>query len=268
MTWLHRLYVQIVLPAKRESMNMVREECPNTIAAFLSVCDFLVRVRGIPAHWIVSTIDDILKGSGRNFKSWVRPPSTFPNRYEPLEMAETINLSSFSLDLETQLALWMQKYGPGPLSTVKLASFQQDVRRYTLTGYFMENSYYGPGGNPNARCLGLVLEQKPPTTRSSPTSDLEEMMKRLMTGVIGSGGEAIRDDLLASGAPDYIVLSCLEYTNNWTDETMQKVTFLMSPKAFEKYSNYHVSLIRTDSYERIQSGSSRPFRLHNAKANV
>lgn len=94
-TWLHRLYVQIVLPAERESMNMVREECPNTIATFVSVCDFLIRVRHFPARWIVLAIEALLQGNGQKFLSLARPPSKLPNRYEPLETAEMINLSFF-----------------------------------------------------------------------------------------------------------------------------------------------------------------------------
>lgn len=255
-----------MLPAERDSKNLVREEYPNTVAAFVSVCDYLVQVRRIPAHWVVSAIDAILQGGGRKFNSRARPPYTFPNRYEPQETVATINLSSFSLELETQLALWMQKDGPGPLSTAKLSS-GQEICRYSLTGHFVENGFFGAAsGNPGARCLGLVLEKKPPTP--TPTSELDQMMQRMMRMMGGMfGGEAIRDDVLSNGSPDYVILSCVEFANDWSDDKEQKGTFQMSTKAFEKYSCYYLSLLRTDSWVRIQSGTSASaaFQLRHAK---
>ena len=63
----------------------------------------------------------------------------------------------------------------------------------------------------------------------------------------------------------YVVLSCVEFANDWKDDNKQKVSFLMSRKAFEKYQYHYVSLLRTDSWNRVQSGRGRPFRLFDAK---
>lgn len=53
-------------------------------------------------------------------------------------------------------------------------------------------------------------------------------------------GEAIRADVLSNGAPDFIVLSCVDSAEDWKDETRQTITFLMSSNAFEKYQSYSI----------------------------
>lgn len=119
----------------------------------------------------------------------------------------------------------------------------------------MENSYYGPGGNPGARCLGRLLKQK--LSIPSPSTELEMMMSRFMSGMMMGGllgGDPVRDEVLSFGAPFYVVLSCVEFANDWKDDNKQKVSFLMSRKAFEKYQYHYASLLRTDSWNRVQSG--------------
>lgn len=61
----NRLYGLMALAATRDSLNMVHEECTNTTAMFLSVCDFLIHLRRVPAHWVVSAIDTILQAKWR-----------------------------------------------------------------------------------------------------------------------------------------------------------------------------------------------------------
>jgi hypothetical protein len=68
------------------------------------------------------------------------------------------------------------------------------------------------------------------------------------------GGDPVRDDVLSFVAPFYVVLSCVDFANDWKDDNKQKVACLMSRKAFEKYQYHYVSLLRTDSWNRVQSG--------------
>jgi hypothetical protein len=102
----------------------------------------------------------------------------------------------------------------------------------------------------------------------SPSTELEMMMSRFMSGMMMGGllsGDPVHDDVLSFGAPCYVVLSCVECTNDSNDNNKQKVSFLMTRKAFEKYQYHFVSLLRTDSWIRVQSGRGRPFRLFDAK---
>lgn len=250
-TWLQRLYIMIMLPAEQDSSNGVREEYASTTATFVNVCEFLVQVRGYPAHWIVSAIDGILQGGGRKFKTRARAPSIFPNRYQPEKDAELINLSAFSLELETQLALWIQSRRPSPLAACKF-TVHEPVHRYMIRREFFSNREVGNDGNPNARCIGVLLRRYDPNDPSRVSMDpkvLEDRLFGMMMNMMGrTNGLPLRDDVLSNEGNDFVVLSCVDFVNDWNDQKNQEVSFYLAVPMFQKYQSYYVSILRTDSW--------------------
>jgi len=88
----------------------------------------------------------------------------------------------------------------------------------------------------------------------SPTEEMKKQYAQLTKTkdpYIGTE-EPIRDEILRQGDQNFHVLSCIQFENRyWKDCDTQLVTFWMPASLFKKYKNYYVSVIRTDSWCRL-----------------
>jgi len=270
-TWLRNLYVNVVTPPERNACNKVHKAYPCTVASFVGMCDFLVQVLQYPAHWIVSILDDILKGKARKFSvispMSVTPPNNDMNKHghrkqqnvkiSPKEEKLSLDLSAFSMELETQLALWICRNGSSKLNTVKLPSRIVDSNVNPVNCYVLEAEFQSLAslstGNFNIKCLGIVLE--PTLASSSAVMDgfMEHFAHVMKTEApLSRSGVVIRDQILRQGDRSFHVFSCIRFENiYWKNSDTQRVTFWMPASLFDKYKSYYVSLIRTDSWRRI-----------------
>jgi hypothetical protein len=61
--WLTHMFFKIAMPAMRDMTTLpYRVHQPLTLKAFIELCIFLVNYRGVPKHWIASTLDTLLEG--------------------------------------------------------------------------------------------------------------------------------------------------------------------------------------------------------------
>ena len=72
--WIHRLYLMIVLPADRDCNSMMREERPSNISLFLLTLSRCVTHLGIPAHFVASIPEDLLKKKALVTTATLAPP--------------------------------------------------------------------------------------------------------------------------------------------------------------------------------------------------
>eukprot|EP00797_Seminavis_robusta_P009369 Sro1677_g290560.2 (352) ;mRNA; r:9656-10711 len=110
-TWLQSLFLLTILPPVRTYNQNLRVHYPNSVAAFVHLRKFFVHHLKYPAHWVSCTLDEMLcTSSSQQFSTKAIIPSYDP----PLPVQskgkeQKIDISAFTLDLQTQVAISIQQ---------------------------------------------------------------------------------------------------------------------------------------------------------------
>ncbi|CAB9505751.1 expressed unknown protein [Seminavis robusta] len=269
--WLHRLFLLTILPPVRPFTEPIRVNYPNNVAAFVHTCKFCVDELKYPTHWISCALDELVSASSdKQFSTKAIIPASDPPQPTKSEGQDhKVDISAFTLDLRTQMAINMQQRQLSKLpllSSLDASSLACLVlQQYELTMPITVNPL-GDDYHPSYQSMGLVLE---PTKPEHPMDDVDEdkmddvtkQMFRSMSRMIGRFRSPIRDDILAQGSKSFHVLSCLEWEMIDMGES-NRLRFCMSPQDFDHLRYHYVSLLRTDGWFRI----GKPIQLLKAKA--
>ena len=250
-TWLHRLYLQTVLPPDRDGKATVPEERPNTVDTFLRTCAFCIEGLEYPVHWVMAALDELLDlGKPLKTKAALLNQSPAPKIIPPEKRANTYKLAAFRAELENQLSMWIQKgMLPYYLLNATLPAGTPAQFRIAVSGINNDTC----GGNAQRMCLGFLLEEHlDPDFVDDP---MNYMISMMMTG--RKEKSKLRHALLKRGDNVGHLFSCVMY--NARDKC---ATFWMCEDVFERYKSFHFSLIRTDGWFRSDHSS---IRLGDAK---
>lgn len=232
------------------------ENNANNFASFMRLCTYLVRVLKYPCHWIGIVLDDIVKGclSG-SFKSQAEfrtlSPPTSVNSIK--KSFKNINLSPFRVEIISQVQLWSSKYTSflKPLEALPILKNIQ-TKKYILILNMFERAEYkleingirgcGIGDNPSTAkrmCLGLILSNEIIETNN------------------------IRSEIFSKR---YQLLSCINFNCNLKDQKNHSLEFYMDTESYKKYSSLYITLIRTDTWQKVGShDKTSQFCLRDAR---
>ena len=245
-TWLHRLYLQTVLPPDRDGKATVPEERPNTVDTFLRTCAFCIEGLEYPVHWVMAALDELLDlGKPLKTKAALLNQSPAPKIIPPEKRANTYKLAAFRAELENQLSMWIQKgMLPDYLLNAILPAGTPAQFRIAVSGI----NNYTHGGFAGTMCLGFLLEEHlDPDFVDKPMTNMMPMM------MMGRRKQSkLRHALLDRGDNVGHLFSCVMY--NARDKC---ATFWMCEDVFERYKSFHFSLIRTDGWFRSDHSSIR-----------
>ena len=256
-TWLHRLYMLTVLPADRDINSQIREEKASNINLFLLSLSHCVSRLSVPAHFIATVLEDLLKKilvtratlSNESPAPYLGSKDTSKKRY---------NLSAFNTELANQTAILIQNkmLGFRLLDTSVLPVQKASLYELKLGG--IESTYrpswaYKYGHTTSAMNLGFMLLKNESSDYGISTSASDGgntnpmfmMMAMMQGGMPGRQKKQskLRRDLLSSGDKVGHVFSCM----NW-NLANQTASFWLCDDVFDKFSDYHFQLIRTDGW--------------------
>lgn len=163
--WIHRLYLMIVLPADRDCNSMMREERPSNISLFLLTLSRCVTHLGIPAHFVASIPEDLLKK-----KALVMTATRLANDSPASSLdcsnksRKSFNHSAFQKGLanETSIFLKHNKLGFKLLDTSMLPVGEVSMYELKLSGMpskFSPSWDYTVGSVSSAMALGFMLQK-------------------------------------------------------------------------------------------------------------
>ena len=258
-TWLHRLFLTIVLPPDRDPSSQLREERASSIGLFFTTLSICTKELGFPAHFISSILDDLLKSKTLVTKATLSNDSPAPISSRNNSAKKKYNISAFQAELANQTAMFMQKNALGMqvLSTKVLPSASASLYELKLRGisprYDQFSWAYHFGGTSGALALGFMLQKQRGIKYNLQTgaNDGSSNPMAMMMSRMGGGGASarqfksskLRKALLDSGDSIGHVFSCMQ----WNLET-QTASFWMCDDLFVKFKNYAFTLIRTDGW--------------------
>ena len=257
-TWIHRLYLMLCLPPDRDCNSTMREEKPGNMSLFLLTLSRCVTHLGIPAHFVASILEDLLK------KKHLVTKATLSN--EPFSSSldcdnkskKTYNHSAFQTGLANETSIFLQhkKLVFRLIDTSMLPVGKASMYELKLSGMPSKWSAswdFTVGSVSSAMSLGFMLqkskenEYKISTAASSGNGNPMAMMMSMMSGGGMPGGRKkpskLRRDLLSFGSKIGQVFSCMQ----WNLET-QTVSFWMCDDVFEALKTHYFKLIRTDGW--------------------
>jgi hypothetical protein len=263
--WLHRVLLFSLLPPMRDPYGSWNEECPMNFASFLRLCTFCVETLGYPIHWVGGVVDDVLAAcSGKStLKTKAEFPSSSPITFSGKTKLHRVDLQPFRIEVVSQIKIWCSLYGDVLIPTTGLSFLGNDrcnKYRLSLTCLLAVKgaSVDGAGGLPQPMCLGFVLSDcKNP-------DGAEDRLTPFLSSMDAMQGR-IRSDALTKGSKGPMIFSCLGFNCNLPYDKDHSIEFYMSQSSFEVYSDYYISLIRTDSWNQLGLCSfSQQMRLSNA----
>ncbi|KAL7553951.1 hypothetical protein ACHAWF_017877 [Thalassiosira exigua] len=257
-TWIHRLYLLIILPADRDVNSMIREEKPSNVNLFLQTLSHCVKHLDIPAHFIASILEDLLKNKTLAAKAYLsnESPASALCRISPSK--KSYNISAFHTELANQTAFFLQNnlLGFRILDTNVLPggkASQYELKLCGISPKYHQSWAYTYGSVSSAMSMGFILQKEKESEYSISTGASNSngnpmlMMMSMMGGGGGMSGKGksskLRQALLSSGDKAGHVFSCMQ----WNLET-QTVTFWMCEDAFEQFQHHYLKLIRTDGW--------------------
>jgi hypothetical protein len=242
-TWFHRIFLMTILPADRDVNSMFREEKASNINLFLLTLSHCVNRLGIPAHFIASVLEDLLK------KKTLMTKATLSNDSPALYLdskdvsKKRYALSAFHTELANQTAIFLQNslLGFRLLDTSILPTQKASLYELKLGGIspkYEQSWAYKYGSVSSAMSLGFMLQKT--TVRGE--YDITTAARN-NNGMLGGQKKSskLRRDLLLSGDEIGHVFSCM----NW-DLSKQTASFWLCEDVFENFSDYHFRLVRTD----------------------
>lgn len=252
--WFHRIFLMTILPADRDVNSMLREEKASNINIFLLTLSHCVNHLGMPAHFIASVLEDLLK------KKTLMTKATLSNDSPALYLdskdvsKKRYALSAFHTELANQTAILLQNslLGFRLLDTSVLPTQKASWYELKLGGIspkYEQSWAYKYGSVSSAMSLGFMLQKT--TVRGE--YDITAAARN-NKGMLGSQKKSsqLRRDLLLSGDEIGHVFSCM----NW-DLTKQTASFWMCEDVFENFSDYHFRLVRTDGWFCLPHGDAK-----------
>jgi hypothetical protein len=252
--WFHRIYLMTILPADRDVNSMLREEKASNINIFLLTLSHCVNHLGMPAHFIASILEDLLK------KKTLMTKATLSNDSPALYLdskdvsKKRYALSAFHTELANQTAIFLQNslLGFRLLDTSVLPTQKASWYELKLGGIspkYEQSWAYKYGSVSSAMSLGFMLQK----TKVRGDYDITAAARN-NKGMLGGSQKKskLRRDLLLSGDEIGHVFSCM----NW-DLTKQTASFWMCEDVFENFSDYHFRLVRTDGWFCLPHGDAK-----------
>lgn len=266
--WLHRLFLTTILPPDRDANSLIREERASNISLFLQTLSHCVNHLGMPAHFIASILEDLLKKKTLVTKATLSNESPAPYLGSKDVSKKRFVVSAFQTDLTNQTAIFLQNnmLGFRLLDTSFLPTQKASLYELKLGGINPEYSHswaYAYGSVSSVMSLGFMLQEKKgggeydiSTAASNGNNGNPMFMMMAMMQGNGMPGQKkpskLRRDLLSSGDEIGHVFSCM----NW-DLSNQTASFWMCEDVFEKFSAYRFRLIRTDGWFCLPHGDAK-----------
>ena len=256
-TWLHRLYLTIILPPDRDPDSQIREDRASSVDLFLITLLICLKDIGLPSHFISSILEDLLKSKTLVTKASLPNVSPAPIASLDNSIKKKYNISAFQAELENQTAIFLQNnmIGVHVIITKTLPSGSANLYEMKLgdiSPHYENHWVWDFGRQTGCGVLGFMLQKQ--LTKydiSSGASDGNANPMAMMMSMMGGGGmperklkhSKLRKALLDSGDAVGHVFSCMK----WNLET-QTASFWMCEDMFEKFKNYAFTLIRTDGW--------------------
>jgi len=269
--WLHRLFLSNILPPDRDANSLIREERASNLSLFLQTLSHCVNHLGMPAHFIASILEDLLKKKTLVTKATLSNDSPAPYLGSKDVSKKRFVVSAFQTDLTNQTAIFLQNnmLGFRLLDTSFLPTQKASLYELKLGGinpkYSQSWAYeYEYGSVSSVMSLGFMLQKEKGSgeydirtaASNGNNGDPMFMMMAMMQGGGMPGGQKkpskLRRDLLSSGDKIGHVFSCM----NW-DLSNQSASFWMCEDVFEKFSAYCFRLIRTDGWFCLPHGDAK-----------
>lgn len=266
--WLHRLFLSNILPPDRDTNSLIREERASNVNLFLLTLSHCVNHLGMPAHFISSILEDLLKKKILVTKATLSNDSPAPYLGSKDVSKKRFVLSAFQTDLANQTAVFLQNnmLGFRLIDTSFLPTQKASLYELKLSG--INSKYdaswaYEYGSVSSVMCLGFMLQKEKVsgeygigTAASNGNNGFSMfMMMSMMQGRGVPGGQKnpskLRRDLLLSGDEIGHVFSCM----NW-NLVNQTASFWMCEDVFEKFRAYRFRLIRTDGWFCLPHGDA------------
>ena len=257
--WLHRLFLTTILPPDRDANSLMREERASNLSLFLQTLSHCVNHLGMPAHFIASILEDLLKKKTLVTNATLSSKSPTPYLGSKDVSKKRFVVSAFQTDLTNQTAIFLQNnvLGFRLLDTSFLPTQKASLYELKLGGInpkYSQSWAYSYGSVASVMSLGFMLQKKKGggeydiKTAAGNGNNVNPMfmMMAMMQGN-GMPGQnkpsKLRRDLLSSGDEIGHVFSCMKW-----DLSNQTASFWMCEDVFEKFSAYHFRLIRTDGW--------------------
>ena len=226
LNWLTRVLLTFAFPARRDSTNCMRETySPNLVVFFRSI-QYLIWL-SYPKHWFQTYLKSVIENkliSCENF------PSESPNKCKLVNdrTPRRIELSTILMEIHTLSSIYMPLLEIGGLNLpTSVDSIYEYEIKFNCFMPFYQN------GLPYSDVLSLVLENS-------------------FTSIsISTINENVRGELLkqSSNGKKHL-FSVMKFSS-----TSQTAHFFMNTQDFDsmtaKKEKWYMSLIRTDSWERI-----------------
>jgi tetratricopeptide (TPR) repeat protein len=258
-TWLHRLYMMIVLPPDRDITCIVKEEKAGTVDLFLTVCVYCMETLDYPIHWISGVLQDLLISSGaKPLKTKALIVNETPAKIRPETKVQKYDFSPFRLELANQMAIWIENKRLPRCMVPNDSLLKSKVSCFCikLPGLPSECDVSTSAFNGIASflSLGFMLERQVNhdyryIANIPGPGGVHEYMQRLEAGTLPKIRSKLRKALVDTGDKVGHVFSCAAW--NLHEKTM---TFWMCDHIFEEYKSYCFSMIRTDGWCRISHG--------------
>ncbi len=266
--WLHCLFLTTILPPDRDANSLIREERASNLGLFLQTLSHCINHLGMPAHFIASILEDLLKKKTLVTKATLSNKSPAPYLGSKDVSKKRFVVSAFQTDLSNQTAIFLQNnvLGFRLLDTSFLPTQKASLYELKLGGINPEYSQswaYAYGSVSSVMSLGFMLQKKKVSgeydiSTAAGNGNNGNPMFMMMAMMQGNGmpGQSkpskLRRDLLSSGDEIGHVFSCM----NW-DLSNQTASFWMCEDVFEKFSAYHFRLIRTDGWFCLPHGDAK-----------
>lgn len=266
--WLHCLFLTTILPPDRDANSLIREERASNLGLFLQTLSHCINHLGMPAHFIASILEDLLKKKTFVTKATLSNKSPAPYLGSKDVSKKRFVVSAFQTDLSNQTAIFLQNnvLGFRLLDTSFLPTQKASLYELKLGGINPEYSQswaYAYGSVSSVMSLGFMLQKKKVSgeydiSTAAGNGNNGNPMFMMMAMMQGNGmpGQSkpskLRRDLLSSGDEIGHVFSCM----NW-DLSNQTASFWMCEDVFEKFSAYHFRLIRTDGWFCLPHGDAK-----------
>ena len=267
--WLHRLFLSNILPPDRDANSLIREERASNVSLFLMTLSHCVNHLGMPAHFIASILEELIKKKTLVTKATLSNDSPASYLGSKDASKKRFVLSAFQADLANQTAILLQNnmLGFKLLDTSCLPTKKGSLYELKLSGISPEYNAgwaYNYGSVSSVMSLGFMLQEKKGsseygigTAASNGNNGFSMfMMMSMMQGRGVPGGQKnpskLRRDLLLSGDEIGHVFSCMD----WNLEN-QTASFWMCEDVFEKFSSYRFRLIRTDGWFCLPHGDAK-----------
>eukprot|EP00978_Attheya_sp_CCMP212_P006485 scaffold14886_cov44-Attheya_sp.AAC.3 len=264
-TWLHRLFLLTVLPSQRSHTNVCREERPNTTGLFLQTCTYCVKELGYPIHWVSAALDQLLAVTASNpLKTKAAEVNKSPSPIPTETLMNEYNMTSFRLELENQLGLFIQSnLFPSCVLTTQNLPVGKPTKYQIKT-----TARWSSAGVSGSSSLGFLLEKKKNPDFDAPDdfmSGFPSFMSMMICGDMGDTEPSkLRQALLKNGSHAGHLFSCVDFRDSPSDASDNNctLTFWMCQDVYEKHKDHHFSLVRTDGWFRLDHDS---IRLSDAK---